>query len=802
MTIIVAIFSWLYYVPKGQQTRAASEIIAKPIEVTKDDWAPKFNPNIEIMQTNADSTTSGDPGDFSNAIKSAPDGLKIPGLFKLGVFPSKTNGEPSKNDAVIIDENTITNFNNSILQVTNNKQQLGAIWSDSDKGNYIDVSMEEQELSMWLYFGKTSESLQNSDVGDGMAFVLQNNKDAVKQIATYHKGQSDQTLGFGESMGVWGTDFDTKETNPASISATAIPNSFAIEFDTFPDKAYLSENIHGNGNSFDYDVIKSGIYTQHIATGFPGNQSTYQSRSSGSKNYFIMNHQNPKPMSFSLTNQKWHHVTLRWQKHDYDDNGSIIMKFNDKSINGDRIEPRRVTSINQEINLKNDLNLKDGDDTKLTWGFTGSTGTYFENNLISFESIPSQVEGNADVKIINESIDKPEEQEVKSGGSVYGGDNLNFQYKLTYISGIKPWKDTDAKIDIPKNIKVKSIDVVYADGTNDTIDVETAKDKNIDNRFSFKLKNPLKDQDPVNPTAFISIRGIVKPVKETTNVDSAHSRFKSEYLIRDVQTPQFKIDFNNKWDLLNLSVDEPNPNKFPTVVDAPDRINGKYRVWKSNNTSTNGVTIEWKINGVSQPDLNPKYISEQFDNNYSFSKEKLKHGNNKIEFWAKQNGKYSPKQIVNVIVTGSLSLGEVSNAEFPYGNSDTSNTLVSSKGKWNIPITDTRYYKKSKWRLNVSSTPLYRQNDQKKFNGNLVFKKDKSSNVIRIDDGNFVEIETQELEPNTQGGEVNYKEIKTNAGKNWNEDSGILLRINGNNPSGKYKSQLTWSLTDSISNKS
>jgi hypothetical protein len=36
----------------------------------------------------------------------------------------------------------------------------------------------------------------------------------------------------GETLGVWGADFDNSSSNPR-ISETAIQNSFAIEFDTF-----------------------------------------------------------------------------------------------------------------------------------------------------------------------------------------------------------------------------------------------------------------------------------------------------------------------------------------------------------------------------------------------------------------------------------------------------------------------------------------------------------------------------------------------------------------------------------------
>lgn len=117
-----------------------------------------------------------DPSDLEHALQSAPRGLDIADpTFLQGVFTMKNSDKNMNSSKVILRHPNDISDKTGILRVTHGFNQLGSIWSNVDESNFLDVS-QDQSMSMWLYFGRPINSESPGEVGDGMAFVLQNAK--------------------------------------------------------------------------------------------------------------------------------------------------------------------------------------------------------------------------------------------------------------------------------------------------------------------------------------------------------------------------------------------------------------------------------------------------------------------------------------------------------------------------------------------------------------------------------------------------------------------------------------------------
>jgi hypothetical protein len=787
MISIITIVSVIYYAPK-MKTVVAAETTAKPIDVTPLAATPvvkPFDPTIHGNLEIPDSADSIDPDDLKSATKTAPEGLEIANLFELGQFEG--------NQAEIINNNS-SGKGGSLLQVTNNTKQLGAIWGNIDQGNYIDVS-KDQTLSMWLYFGRKSPKLPKA--GDGMAFVLQNDDRGAGAIATYHRGQKDESLGYGESLGVWATDFDPSlnldpNGNWDKLLSTAIQKSFAIEFDTFADYGRNYDQITGEGTSFDNDFDDN---YQHIAMKYPDSKETYRKGSDGNVYYYIMNHTDyandypnqmiTKSSSSFLTDQSWHHVTIDWKKNK-DSTGNLTLKFNDKSIQG---LPQKGDTLTKKINISH-FGLQNGD-TRLRWGFTGSTGRYSENNLISFESVPSFVNGDVYTDLYNETTKNylnsdysdPNEKNQHSdsnnpNNNVKTGDTLNLIYKMRYKSGIMPWKNTVAHINLPDHLSAYAADVAYADNTHETYIVDGGTKK-----LDLTLHNPLKDQDPTNPTAVITVHGIVDAVENDTKVPSVHSRFQSEYLIKDVESPWFNIQTDD----LNLVLNKPKSSTYDSYASVPDQVPITYNTWLKNSYGqSEPIVVHYSMNGNKKEETLYDSSPMVF-HTLKIPKEWFNHlGDSRLSVYATSGDLKSETRIIDFSIGEHLS---VSATDLSFGPLNGTNNKQFDKrdGNWSVKIVDTRK-KDSPWFLQAVASPLIDSNSNKKFNGEIVY---------RNDDGSYKSLSSTQLIASGKK-ETDEQQSTTDIVKSWNSDQGILLKSNGNNETGKYKGTISWTLTDSL----
>ncbi|MQS45405.1 lectin-like domain-containing protein [Companilactobacillus mishanensis] len=733
-----------------------------------------------------DGSESGDQnissnGDLQNALSTAPMGLNIADYFKLGEFP--------ENNAKILDGNSVQRSLSSILQVTDGPRQTGAIWSDSNpddkleklEPNYIDISSSNkrpQTLSMWLYFGNGGYG----QVGDGMAFVLQNDPREEKAIS--RRKYSTGEVGTGQTLGVWGYDYvKGKNLTEQDIANTAIQNSFAIEFDTFPDLGGSKYTGMGSGgvpanikagNSFDYEL--SGQPNQHIDMEYPDDKYTYEKRDFG----FLFKHYNlesapRKPGQFygKFTDGTWHHMTITWTNLEDGKHANLKYEFNDKNIDGSKLNPN---SSLMEHKFKVDLaHFKTPASNRLRWGFTGSTGDEFENNLIIFESVPSFLSGNVEPSIRDDTQNKVISDGVKS---VYEGDDLTFNYKLNYQNGPKDWEKIKSLITLPSQVKFQSAEVIYAGGETEFISQDSFNQK--DSKLTYVLQRNLNSK---LKTATIRIHANAQTLGN--NIGSAHGRFESKYLILDGDTHEFDIVQNS----LTIKTDPAEGKNFQDLQSIKENQKIAVYVNKNDLTALPDTTLYYKIKGKT----NLKTITglERGKAAYiEIDKGNFEIGQNILEIYAVDNQTKERSRTVKLEynVGRDLRFGDVSEeAYFQQINEGYKDELVRRKKGWKVEVIDNRSTG-NPWKLYAEAVALSKDgNTNQQLDADLIFKH-KAGNIDFLESGPMIDF----------GPSVVPGKKSTQITDHWSKDDGVLLKLNGRNKKGTYKTQICWSLYDTL----
>ncbi|WP_125764257.1 L-type lectin family protein [Companilactobacillus hulinensis] len=446
------------------------------------------------------------------------------------------------------------------VQLTDDVKQLSSIWSNVDKGNYINTKIP-QTLSMWLYFGHATNP------ADGIAFVLQSDPRETKAISTY-KG----SVVPGETLGVWGPDIDGSQSSTAVVAAGAIQKSWALEFDTFLNRY----NKAGEGSYFDYTFNSSISGNQHMAFNYPAQTSAYVKEDIDGGYGYELNHSNGRKYkkftnyysayvyeddnndirtNLNLTHSNsgedsWHHLTVNYlPPTDGTNNATLTYSFNDKKIDG---TPGSMLTTEKDLPYTNTTNLdltkvlptdKNGViiDNRLRYGFTGSTGKYASLNMAVFETMPSLVNASSDAKVYNISQGS---REIKSGDRVtYDNNLMKFSYNLNYLTGDNELRNVVAKITLPSNIAYAKEgiigNVIYSDGKVEPVPVSEVTDNVLTHKLTRTMNDKLKG-------AKLEITGVAKTDKsggyeQDTNVASAHATLMGDLYKGDVNTPQFTI---------------------------------------------------------------------------------------------------------------------------------------------------------------------------------------------------------------------------------------------------------------------
>lgn len=759
--IFLGISSYIFF--KNTSPAKANYIHkTEPIFVQKSvDFSMYGFQNIGLFDESMD-----DVKDFQHALDTAPKGLKIKPYFQLGNFAGNT--------AKIINKKNETADDASILNVTDSTNELGAIWSDMSKNNYFDLSID-QTMSMWLYFGRSTDptSINNAQnihevpqrktVGDGMALVFQNG--GLESIA--HFGNK---LGYGESLGVWGTDFDNNHQHQRSdIAKTAIQNSLAIEFDTFSDNSTKFEELNNLGVSFD-TIPKE----QHIAIQYPGDPNTYipssVKRGGQSRYFFTMFHDNPVS-ELHFSDGKWHHLTIKWNSN----KKNLTYFFDDKSENDNEQVTSPIHSRSKIIDISK-FNFKDSSQKKLRWGFTGSTGKYSENNMIVFESIPSFANAELKTEIQNETT-KTNFTPYKN--SAHSGDVLDFTYDLTYTSGNKDWNNIAGTINLPSQVKYKSGYIKYRNDNNQMESIDGSLNK--DNQLKFRIKKSLnKNLDH----ATVVLKTEVLPVAVTTSVSKQHVRFEGDTLIVNGWSPDFRIMVNP----FNFRAEPVGATDFENIDTVPNEIIVNCYAWYGNaKFDPSNIRFKPKLNEQNLPIINADArTSITYPTKLSIDKKYFKSGFNTlvIQAYDAKNPSLTAEQSIIYSVGRMLRFGVV-NKNVQFRNIKGLNTFkyISRVNDWRTEIIDTRR-KGNGWTLEAKEIPT---ENSGLFNGYLVYV-DEFNHVHRLNNSIAVAHAIKESEDDKVTDIIN----------NWSKNNGILLYQKSTNPKGKYSFGILWTLVDGI----
>ncbi|TGD21138.1 hypothetical protein EGT49_11960 [Companilactobacillus suantsaicola] len=712
--------------------------------------------------------------DYENALKTVPKGLS----WSDGAF-SEANFEG--NSAQIVQSKNPNSPNTSIIKMTNTTNQVGGIWSNFDKDNYFNVN-HNQKVSMWLYFGyaKSITDPNRFFPGDGMAFVLHND---ARGINAHSTGIRDGKLtpGDGETLGVWGTDWDPSETNSANIAKTAIQNSVAIEFDTFIDRVSSYDDIKGEGASFDLSYSGSKNYDPHIAFGYPAKPITYipqyaQDSAGNRRNFFMMYHQNAyggTPSEFlNLVDSKWHHLTVEWQK---PDSGSTIGKL---TYHYDDKDPVTSTPLSSEITRSLDINTNTfaSADGKLYWGFTGSTGTYTENNLIAFESIPSYVDAQATSTIHNDT----ENTDISQNSHVNANDKITYNYNLSYIGWTREWSNIKARMDIPSNMTFSSGEITYANGQTETIPSSVFDTST--NKINYTL---LQNLNKDNRTATISLHGrAAATANEQLTVPSAHAHFDGDNLITDTDSSSFIIDPRS------ITLESSSPYIIKVQKDESVDIPAQVKFLGSGSIDFSKLTVYQKINNEAAKPLTG-LVNADGSFTLHIDKSLLTSDSTNVTFFVKdENGDLGETNTLTrtIQIGGTVAFGEVSShVAFKDVNYGTKNKLIPRINDWHVNVVDSRS-KGTSWVVQAAATPLVNKTTKKDLDGSLVYRQDPDSHTVDLSHNVNIAQYTKQNDL-TETRDITLP---------WTDQSGILLSLNDNPSAGQYTGVINWTLLDSI----
>ncbi|WP_125764142.1 L-type lectin family protein [Companilactobacillus hulinensis] len=715
------------------------------------------------INVNAD-TTSGDPNDLANALATAPRGLDISDpTFRLGEFHLNNYPQYNVNASKVIKRNQGVDDKTGILRVTNDFGQLGAIWSNIDEANYIDIS-RDQTMSMWLYFGRPIDSTRPKEVGDGMAFVLQNDDRGIGAISTF-KGDP----AYGETLGVWGADFDNEnsEVTNATIAGTSIQKSYAIEFDTFANNLVTYGNLNGKGVSFD-----AGMITQHIGMNYPDVPGTYTRQDVNNmvpyRHYFSMHH-TVDMKNMNLTDATWHHMTVKFEHATH----TLSFDYDDKNLDGTYKAPDKSASTVLDMD-----HFKLGDSQKLRWGFTGSTGQYMENNLIVFESIPSFVSADTSASIKNVT----KNYTIGAGDHVDIGDNLDFTYNLNYESGSKEWSDILASMNLPSEVTFHSGSVIYNDNAGDVEEIPFSEYSN--NNVQHLLSKDLSD---TNKKATIVLHTTVNSVDRQTDVKESLAKFSSDNFIINDQTPNFVIDV----DALNISTDPSGTVNYGSLSEIPDTIPVTGNIWYSKVSTINPATIKVKSSfngGATVTTSATGIIGATAPFSLSIDKSQLHIGQNTLTLYGQDNAGKRTKEVTIIFnVGGGLSFGKIAtDVFFKDVHLGYKGEIVPRKPGWQIEVIDGRSTRKG-WTLQARATSLVDEKTSSQLIGEIVHRNDSGTVSPLL---NWTDIYSHVKDTD---------DVETfDVANAWTQNNGVLLQLNGKNKAGSYSGKMEWNLLDSI----
>ncbi|MCV3763195.1 hypothetical protein OF389_09760 [Companilactobacillus farciminis] len=792
--------------------------------------------------------------DDNSAISSAPEGIDIAKYFYPVTKPIPAGSHNPFN------VNFASIKNNHILDLADGPSNYGSLWGDADVKNYLDLRYP-QTISAWLYFGPNDKG--ESYNGQGMALVLQNDprKKAALGAGGESLGVDGYDRSTKTDIKLTaGLTTTTSFDSPQEIADTAVQNSLALEFDTQRNDATSTDSLgptlfsqYNSGflNAYtNWDYSLNSYETRdprvsapdgfpantvlgastggfgHISFTFPSNPSSYYNTNKVnlsanankfypfSSSYSLFHTENTTAYLVDGTDSQgkpivWHHLTFKWTP---PENGSTIgtatYYFNDKDMDGTLNPLGSGNSFNKSISksIKVDtkiFNLQTGQHTIL-WGFTGSNSVnlHVASKLVDFESIPALVSAHATSSIFDQNSNKTITDD-SSDKTVSGGDNVSLNYQLKYDTGNVTWNDIKTHIVLPKHFEVTpdnqdNIGVInYSDGMIENIPASSlSTDKSY---ITYALRSSLNASN--TNSANISINGMVNNTTgQDLSIEKEPAKFVGDTNISSTQTPDFTIKYRPTWSMSlnpltdkkllyeqkNASLDINPQLTYSDQHDFYDSDKIKYTFKIANHTFTEEL---------------PSNSNSDISSNTIDLHELINADSSNIDFWSlfpnqtdipitvfatdKDNISTPARTFtVHVLQNKTLQITTSKNIEFSDTNVFSTNKILHRKENLILEITSLR----EPWSLSVTATPL--KNGQNIFNGSLIFTDQDTSTHSLSDAPTFVTDDT-----------ASHNSVTTvNISKNWNDNSGILLKQTGRSEPGKYTGTLTWTASDIVKN--
>ncbi|GEO69692.1 WxL domain-containing protein [Levilactobacillus acidifarinae] len=700
----------------------------------------------------------------TNATAAMPQGVgSLENIFTMPSLSGKLS-----NSAKLITSTNSENAGQPAVQITDAKNQVGAVWSTTD--NLLDLSKDET-ASMWLYFGGNADTPLNG-TGDGMAFVLQN------------VGPSAITSGIsskvspGQTLGVWGLDNDNTASNATTIAAKAIQKSWALEFDE-----YDNGSRQGNDNGgFDGS---NGVDGSHIASNYPGEASSYTrhgTTNNSNKYYYTLNHQGI--IGAQLSDGAWHHVTLTWQAPAVGETaGRMTYTFNDKNPTTGLSQTATATKT-ETVDIAK-LGLAPIATTtsarEVYWGFTGSTGGAYANNVVAFDQVPGLVDASADMTIKDETLDKTLKT---SDDYVNGNDDLTYQYNLTYNGGKQDWTNLVTSLPKPADVTFSGGTITYADKTQEDFTAAELNSATITHKLGKALS-------ATNKTATVKLTGKAKAVTTNTPVAAANQSFNGSNSVVATESPAYTIYPARS---LYLRMASTNGSTVKTGESLP--LSGTVSVDSSekpddpienkdvtlHTTLSNGNTIDnFTLNGTTSN------ADEEGAFNFQLPASKLSPGVNQVTMYATDDrGHRSNTVTFDIVLNGELKFGTVSQKSSFKDTVLTGNTQeVLRQNDWQVEV-DNTLGSGTSWTLQAAAS---------QFTDDL--GRSLRGQVIYVD--NADQTHTLSTTPTTiMKKTATQASETTDVAADWTDKTGLMLKVNGDAMAGSYSGEITWTLTNSV----
>jgi len=704
------------------------------------------------------------PFDLKHGLETTPQGIALPSLFEAGRSPW--------NHAVVVPSQNRRTSTTQVVQLTDDAGQVGAIWS---KENYRFNLNHRQTVSMWLYFGDGGSFRADRNVaGDGMAFVLQNGGGV--QAAPKYPGKI-----FGESLGVWGIDNSNDFFSTAKdVAKTAIQHSWALEFDTFLNKT-ADLNSGGKGDAFDLDSDDNNLMTPHIASNYPGESSSYVPKDNYSlirfaRSYKLLHNGVLAGNDFNfLSNARWHHLTLTYEPNSSDSkNASITYSFNDRDpVTG--VSARSGMTATVPI----DRSIIDPDDTgKAWWGFTGSTASMEENNLIVFDELPDLVDSEAQSHLRVQVAGATDKMiPVKAGDTLTKGDKVSLSYQLQYLNGSRSWHNIETQLRLPQRLRFNTMKIHYPDGTETNL---TGTD----------LTQPVIRQkiqtlsDDCNQ-ATIELTGVVKD--STGPVPAATSEFKGDEAVASTSTPEFRVQGSNSMVLhltstASLTVDNSQSVSLPGMVDLSK---SQYQ--------SGDVKIRGELNDDTQlPEQKLLASDTRGAFNYKIPANTLSKGRNTLKLTAVDPDEAFSNTITTSLIatnepksTGTLGFANLAGQADFSGELTGNRQTLPNHSTLDLQIEDSRSAGHG-WDLKARlNQPLTNAVTKQPLLGDLYYATTWGNHEVLSSADQIV-----------AHGETDGDDQVVDVTAKWQQLYGLFLQVNAGAQQGLYSGSITWTLAD------